>query len=95
MSGKPGGVYYLWLKNTSGLTGGTNNQAPMISLNQAGVYLDSSTDPLFPIGSYQYENDELKTIKMNVGMDPAYNGTRYYSKFIADTSGHEDDPIRN
>jgi hypothetical protein len=87
VSGRPGGVYYLWVKNTTILTGGSNNQPPMISLNQLKVYLDSPTGPAFPVGSYQYENGGLQTIKMNVGIDPVYNGTRYYCKIIADTSG--------
>ena len=87
VSGKPGSVYYLWVKDTSSLTGGPNNQAPMITPSQEKVYLDSPTGPAFPIGSYQYENGGARTIKMNVGTDPVYNGTRYYAKIITSTSG--------
>jgi hypothetical protein len=87
ISGRPARLYYLWVKNTSSLTGGSNNQPPMISLSQAGVYLDSASGSSFPIGSYQYENGGLKTIKMDVGTDPVYNGTRYYGKIVTDTSG--------
>ena len=52
--GRPSSDYYLWVKDTGGLTGGLNRQAPMISLHQNKVSLDDPADPAFPIGSYQY-----------------------------------------
>jgi PGF-pre-PGF domain-containing protein len=87
VSGRPSSFYYLWVKDTSGLTGGPNNQAPMISLGQNGVYLDPPEGPDFPIGSYQYEDGGGQIIKMNVGTDPVFNGTRYYGKIRTPTSG--------
>jgi hypothetical protein len=87
VSGRPAGVYYLWVEDTSDLTGGANNQPPMIALYQEKVALDSPTGPAFPIGAYQYRDGGGETIKMNVGTDPVTNGTRYYARIIATTSG--------
>jgi hypothetical protein len=86
VSGRPSGVYYLWVKDTGALTGGANNQAPMVILNQEKLMLDPPTGPFF-IGSYQYDGGGAQTIKMNVGTDPVYNGTRYYGQIITTISG--------
>jgi PKD repeat protein len=86
VTGRPKGLYYLWLEDTSDLNGGPGNQPPMISLFQEGVLLDPPAGPAV-IGSYQYENGGGKSIKMNVGTDPVYNGTRFYARITTSLSG--------
>jgi PGF-CTERM protein len=41
VTGKPNQVYHLWVKGTSTMAGGYDDQPPMIAQNQAGVYMDS------------------------------------------------------
>jgi hypothetical protein len=86
VTGMPNYVYYVWVKDTYGLTGGNDNQAPMFALYQEGITLDPSTGP-FTLGSYQYQEGGGQTIRMNVGTDPVYQGTRYYSRIRTSASG--------
>jgi len=41
ITGKPNQVYHLWVKGVSTMTGGYDDQPPMIASNQAGVVFDS------------------------------------------------------
>jgi hypothetical protein len=86
ITGMPNSLYYLWVKDTSGLTGGNDNQAPMIVLSQVGVTLDPASGP-YPIGSYQYQDGGGQSIRMNVGTDPVYHGARYYGSIKTSAAG--------
>ncbi|WP_292371079.1 MEMAR_RS02690 family S-layer glycoprotein [Methanoregula sp. UBA64] len=41
ITGKPNQVYHVWVKGVSTMTGGYDDQPPMIAANQAGVVTDS------------------------------------------------------
>ncbi|MCX6691007.1 MAG: DUF3821 domain-containing protein, partial [Methanoregula sp.] len=45
INGKPNSEYYVWITGTSAMSGGYGNEAPMIVLNQPGVYMDTPSDP--------------------------------------------------
>ena len=91
VTGRPSTDYYLWLKGTSSMLGGYDDQAPMIVLNQEGVTLDNAVwaNPAsFPAisGLYQYENGGGFAIYQDVTNSPV-NGTRAYAKIRTSTSG--------
>jgi PGF-CTERM protein len=68
ITGKPSTTYVVWVKGTSTMQGGYDDQPPMINQNQDGVKLDNfgsvqgSNDHVTPYivdlqaGSYQYQN---------------------------------------
>jgi PGF-CTERM protein len=91
VTGRPSTFYYLWVKGTNSMLGGYDDQAPLIVLNQEGVYLDSNPWPspaAFPAvsGMYQYENGGGYTIAEDTSRFPA-NGSRAYAKIKTSTSG--------
>ena len=45
VTGRPSTTYYLWVKGTSSLSGGYDDQPPMIVLNQEQVYHRHRTSP--------------------------------------------------
>jgi PGF-CTERM protein len=51
VTGRPNTVYHVWVKSTSTLTGGFDNQPPMIAQFQAGVTQDRFTGTVAAIGS--------------------------------------------
>ncbi|MFA5253837.1 MAG: MEMAR_RS02690 family S-layer glycoprotein, partial [Methanoregula sp.] len=46
ITGKPNMVYHVWVKGVSTMSGGYDDQPPMLAANQAGVVTDSTTTPL-------------------------------------------------
>jgi PGF-CTERM protein len=91
VTGRPSTFYYLWVKGTGSMLGGYDDQAPLIVLNQEGVYLDTNPWPApasFPTvsGMYQYENGGGYTIAEDTSRFPA-NGSRAYAKIKTSTSG--------
>ncbi len=69
VTGKPSTTYYVWVKGTSSMNGGYDNQPPMVGLNQDKVYRDTALAAgswpltagvapasIHPIGTYLYEN---------------------------------------
>ncbi len=98
VTGRPSTSYYLWVKGTSSMLGGYDDQPPMIVLNQEGVAMDPFTTPLtatatqlaagYPIGQYKYENGGGFTIRDDVSVNIyTSNGTRCYAKITTSTSG--------
>ena len=97
VTGKPSTTYYVWVKDTSAMTGGYDDQPPMIAANQEKVYFDNSTVPAIftasgnafhPIGNYSMENGGK--IWLNVANDTTtqyYNKTHYYALINTSTSG--------
>jgi PGF-CTERM protein len=93
VTGRPSTDYYLWVKGTSSMSGGYDDQAPMIVLNQEGVFLDPNPWPanaqLFGVppiaGMYQYENGGGFTIADDVSR--YLNGSRNYARIHTSTSG--------
>ncbi len=98
ITGRPSTDYYLWVKGTSTMSGGYDDQPPMLVLNQEGVTMDPSTTPLtataaqlaagYPIGQYRYENGGGFTIRDDVSVNIyTANGTREYARIRTSTSG--------
>jgi PGF-CTERM protein len=92
ITGKPSTTYYVWVKDTSAMTGGYDDQPPMIAANQEKVYFDDAgkvlVDGQHPIGNYTIENGG--TIWANVAANVTgmgYNKTRYYALVNTSTSG--------
>jgi len=91
VTGKPNTVYHLWVKGTSTLSGGYDNQAPMITASQDGVTQDPFTGiatgagftPVFDsnslyAGAYQYENGNGLTVWDDVSHGAIVNGNGTY-----------------
>jgi PGF-CTERM protein len=102
ITGKPSTTYHVWVKGTSSMTGGYDDQPPMINANQAGVKFDT-VDAAGIVdlslandgGSYIFQNS-LSTIWANVAKgtcvgSPAVcnlgNGTYIYANVTTSTSG--------
>ncbi|MDD1691237.1 MAG: DUF3821 domain-containing protein, partial [Methanoregula sp.] len=79
VTGKPSTYYYVWVKGTSAMTGGYDDQPPQIVNNQADVNFDNAIDAsginsttgaaqtaIHNYGDYQYENGAGKTIWRDV-----------------------------
>jgi len=69
VTGRPLTEYYLWVKGTSTLLGGYDDQAPMVVKNQEGVTYPE-TKP--SIGDYQYENGAQNPIRADTSSDRQY-----------------------
>ena len=85
ITGIPGASYYLWVRNTGGMSGSPGSQPPMITPNQAGVEMDPEGGP-YTIGSYAISTRQGATIRTDVPPAPA-NGTRYYALVTLPSTG--------
>jgi PGF-CTERM protein len=62
ITGKPSTMYHVWVKGTSTMGGGYDDQPPMIAQNQASVAMDaaiaasSGASQLLNAGNYSYQN---------------------------------------
>jgi PGF-CTERM protein len=64
VTGKPKTLYHIWVKGTASMTGGYDDQPPMIKASQAGVVQDTYQAANVPVwhnaavdaGGYRYEN---------------------------------------
>jgi len=52
ITGKPNTLYHVWVKGTSSMKGGYDDQPPMVGPNQDGVKIDASTIGYTGIGAY-------------------------------------------
>ena len=85
ITGRPNTNYYVWVKGTSGMTGGAGDQPPLISFNQDSVSQDPIAGP-YTIGAYAYEGGAGRTIKQDVPTAPN-NGVQYYASAKTSSSG--------
>jgi len=85
VTGVPGADYYLWVRNTGGMSGNPGNQPPLITPNQEGVRMDPPTGP-YSIGSYRISTRQGATIRDDVPPSPD-GGTRYYALVTLSASG--------
>lgn len=85
VTGRPSTPYYLWVKGTSSMLGGYDDQAPLLVLNQEGVTMDPVAGP-YAIGAYRYENGGGFTIRDDVSLSPD-NGVRAYATIKTTASG--------
>jgi len=88
ITGTPATEYYLWVKGTGSMSGiGTDNEPPMLAVNQEGVKMDAYPSET-AIGSYVYENG--KKIMNDTPLNRFGSGTdfaRYYGKITTSTTG--------
>jgi PGF-CTERM protein len=90
VTGRPSEYYWVWVKNTRSMTGGYDDQAPLVTLYQEKVYNDANPfDPVFgihrPNGNYKPENKAGREVWEDVSQ--YLNGTRHYVKILTSTSG--------
>ena len=89
ITGKPDSAYYLWVEDTSSLSGMVGDQPPSLLLSQDGVRMDPKGGP-WPIGQYVFEGS-TKSIQQNVaqfyGRDNVW-GVVYYASVTLDRNGN-------
>lgn len=85
ITGLPNSSYYLWIPDTSTMSGEPRDQPPVIAGSQVNVMEDPADGP-WPIGSYQYNNGNGQTIRDDIPPStPDMPNTRYYALV---TTGH-------
>jgi PGF-CTERM protein len=88
ITGRPSTTYHLWIKGTSTMSGGFDDQTPLIRTNQLGVQQDVNNgyqDVAPNAGSYLYENGAGKAIVDDVS---TYLGGVYsYANVTLSSSG--------
>ena len=92
--GRPNASYLVWVKGTSSMTGGYDNQPPMVGLFQSGVANDTpwaGIDPsvAYPIGQYMPQN-MFRVLRQDVALESTtggYNRTRYYARITTGSTG--------
>jgi len=85
VTGRPNTPYFLWLKGTSGMTGGIGDQPPLIRFAQDSVALDPVGGP-YTIGSYVFEGGAGRTIRQDVPNTPN-SGIQYYAQITTSSTG--------
>ena len=96
VTGKPSTTYYVWVKGTSSMLSGYDDQPPMVNLNQEKVYFDNSLkavgiDPTtggaiavsHPIGNYMYDNGARLTIFQDVAQGTFPNNAFNSTRYYA------------
>ena len=87
ITGLPNSSYYLWIPDTSTMSGEPRDQPPVIAGSQVNVMEDPADGP-WPIGSYQYNNGNGQTIRDDIPPStPDMPNTRYYALVTTDHSG--------
>ena len=87
ITGLPNSSYYLWIPDTSTMSGEPRDQPPVIAGSQVSVMEDPADGP-WPIGSYQYNNGNGQTIRDDIPPStPDMPNTRYYALVTTDHSG--------
>ncbi|MDO9324567.1 MAG: MEMAR_RS02690 family S-layer glycoprotein [Methanoregula sp.] len=92
VTGKPSTTYQVWVKGTSTMSGGYDNQPPMIQVNQEKVYFDNAANAgspsvIHPIGNYVFENSGSIWDDVAANTSSTFNKTRYYALINTSTSG--------
>jgi PKD repeat protein len=89
VTGAPNRAYYLWVTNTSSMSGLAGDEPPYLVAGQGSV----ATDPAygsFLIGSYQFKDGGGKTIQQDVPSflgNESTGGTTYYALITLSNSG--------
>jgi len=87
--GKPDSAYYLWVKDTSSMSGMTGDQPPSLILLQDGVRMDPKGGP-WPIGQY-VSGGPTRTIQQDVAQfygRENVKGVVYYASVTLDSNGN-------
>ncbi len=86
ITGLPHHEYYLWMKNTSTMTGQPGDQPPLIAPIQEKVMHDDPAGP-YLIGEYVFSDGAGASIREDVPHDPTWNGTQFYGMVKLDATG--------
>jgi len=79
ITGRPSTVYYIWVKGTTKLTGGPDNEAPRIILNQEGVEVGTAT--------FNFTTNSNQSITEITGINKTSGMYDYYARVTTDASG--------
>jgi hypothetical protein len=85
VTGRANEFYYIWVNGTSSMSGGSQDQPPLMAPNQEGVANDPVHGP-YTIGAYQYGGGGGKTITQDVPIAPN-NGVFYYAQMKTSSGG--------
>lgn len=87
ITGLPNTSYYVWLPQTFTMTGETYDQPPVIADYIENVRKDPAGGP-YPIGGYQYNNGNGRTIRDDIAPSTAdMSNTNYYALVTTDSTG--------
>lgn len=87
ITGLPNTSYYIWLPRTFTMTGEPYDQPPVIADYLENVSKDPAGGP-YPIGLYQYNNGNGRTIRDDIAPSTAaMSNTNYYARVTTDTTG--------
>lgn len=87
ITGLPNSSYYLWIPDTSTMSGEPRDQPPVIAGSQVNVMEDPADGP-WPIGSYQYNNGNGETIRDDIPPSTSdMPNTHYYALVTTDHAG--------
>ncbi|MDD1718644.1 MAG: DUF3821 domain-containing protein [Methanoregulaceae archaeon] len=85
ITGLPNTGYYLWVKGSGQMSGSPGDQPPLVTAAQSGVDSDLMNGP-YPIGSYQFQGGNGRTIRDDVPGAP-FQGTYYYAFVTTSSAG--------
>ncbi|MCX6682764.1 MAG: DUF3821 domain-containing protein, partial [Methanoregula sp.] len=87
VTGRPSTDYWVWVKNTRSMTGGYDDQAPLVTLYQEKVFTDLDV----PGGVVVHTNGQFYPENRNYlvweDVSQYLNATRHYAKITTSTSG--------
>ena len=87
ITGLPNTSYYVWLPRTFSMTGKPYDQPPVIADYTLSVTKDPVGGP-YPIGSYQYNNGNGRTIRDDIAPSTTeMSNTQYYALVTTDAAG--------
>lgn len=87
ITGIPNSSYYIWLPRTSSMTGEPYDQPPVIADYLENIRKDPDGGP-YPIGSYQYNNGNGRTIRDDIAPSAtSMSNTNYYALATTDPNG--------
>jgi hypothetical protein len=87
ITGLPNTSYYIWLPRTFTMTGEPYDQPPVIADYIENVRKDPAGGP-YPIGLYQYNNGNGRTIRDDIAPSTAVmSNTNYYALVTTDAAG--------
>jgi len=94
VTGRPATYYWVWVKGSSSMSGGEDNQPPMIALNQLSVFNDTSTTPrdVTPVtgtkyGAFLPEGKKDPNYVFSQVPGAPFNGTRYWVEIKTSDAG--------
>ena len=84
-TGRPLKYYTIWVMNTGSMSGGPQDQPPLLLSDQENVWRDPASGP-YEIGQYRCATCRGDTLQQSVSKQPD-SGTRYYARVLTDEHG--------